>query len=65
MRREKIKKNKYAQKRLPGGYSPTVMPLVFEHFDHWGEKASEYLRVLSALWRDDNGRYNIAKFKTH
>ena len=30
-----------------------------------GEKASEYLRVLSALWRDDNGRSNIAEFKTH
>ena len=55
MRREQIKENKYAQERLPGGYSPTVVPLVFEHFDRWGEKASEYLRVLSALWRDDNG----------
>ena len=55
MRREQIKENKYAQEQLPGGYCPTVVPLVFEHFGHWGEKASEYLRVLSALWRDDNG----------
>ena len=65
MRRKQIKENKYAQERLPGVYSPTVVPLVFEHFGHWGEKASEYLRVLSALWRDDNGRSNIAEFKTH
>ena len=65
MRRKQIKENKYAQERLPGGYSPTVVPLVFEHFSHWGEKASEYLKVLSALWRDDNGRSNIAEFKTH
>ena len=65
MRREQIKENKYAQERLPGGYLPTVVPLVFEHFGPWGEKASEYLRVLSALWREDNGRSNIAEFKTH
>ena len=65
MRREQIKENKYAQERLPGGYSATVEPLVFEHFGRWGEKASEYLRVLSTLWRDDNGRSNIAEFKTH
>ena len=65
MRREQIKKNKYAQERLPGGYSPTVVPLVFKHFGRWGEKASEYLRVISALWRNGNGRSNIAKFKTH
>ena len=37
MRREKIKKNKYAQKRLPGGYSPAVVPFVFKHFGRWGE----------------------------
>ena len=66
MRREQIKENKYAHERLPGRYSPTVVPLVFEHFGRWGvEKASEYLNVLSALWRDDNGRSNIAEFKTH
>ena len=55
MRREQIKKNKYAHERLPGGYSPTVVPLVFEHFGRRGKKVSEYLRILSALWRDDNG----------
>ena len=38
MRREQIKENKYAQERLPGGYSPTVVPLVFEHFGRWGRK---------------------------
>ncbi len=37
MRREKIKKNKYAQERLPGGYSPTVVPFVLKHFGRWGE----------------------------
>ena len=38
MRREQIKENKYAQERLPGEYSPTVVPLVFEHFGRWGRK---------------------------
>ena len=41
MRREQIKENKHAQERLPGGYSSTFVPLVFEHFGRWGEKASE------------------------
>ena len=36
MRREQIKEDKCAPGRLPGGYSPTVVPLVFEHFGRWG-----------------------------
>ena len=38
LRKKQITENKYGEKRLPGGYSPTVVPLVFEHFGHLGEK---------------------------
>ena len=38
LRRKQITENKYREKRLPGGYSPTVVPLVFEHFGHWWKK---------------------------
>ena len=41
--------NKYREETLPGGYSPTVVPLVFGHFGRWGEKAMDYLKVLSLL----------------
>ena len=52
LRKEQIKENKYREERLPGGYSPTVVPLVFEHFGCWREKATDYLKVLSTLSRD-------------
>ena len=38
LRREQSKENKYREETLPGGYSPTVVPLVFEHFGRWGGK---------------------------
>ena len=38
VRREQIKENKYTQERLPSGYSPTVVPLVFEYLTVGGRK---------------------------
>ena len=38
LRRKQITENKYREKTLPGGYSPTVVSLVFEHFGHWWKK---------------------------
>ena len=64
-RREDIKHNKYSQEQLPGGYTPTLIPLVFEHFGGWGEEASTFLDKLSKLYRDEEGRNNPSDFKTH
>ena len=59
-RREDIKPSK-----LPGGYTPTHIPLVFEHFGGWGEEASTFFNKLSNLYRDEEGRNNSSDFKTH
>ena len=56
---------KYSQEQLPGGYTPTLIPLVFEHFGVWGEEASTFLNKLSKLYRDEEGRNNPSDFKTH
>ena len=64
-RREDIKHSKYSKEQLPGGYTPTLIPLVFEHFGGWGEEASTFLNKLSNLYRDEKGRNNSSDFKTH
>ena len=46
-RREEIKHKKYSHETLPGGYSPSLIPLVMEHFGRWGQEASDYLSVLA------------------
>ena len=38
LRRKQIMENKYREEILPGGYSLTVVSLVFEHFGHWWKK---------------------------
>ncbi len=39
---------KYAKLALSGGgtTSPTLVPLVFEHFGRWGQEAERYLNTL-------------------
>ena len=61
--REKKKKAKYDKERLANGRSSSCIPIVFEHFGHWGGKASEYLNALAGLSRDDEGRKNPAEFR--
>ena len=63
--REEIKHKKYSHEMLPGGYSPSLIPLVMEHFGRWGQEASDYLNQLSRLSRDEDGRPNPSDFKTH
>ena len=53
-RRENLKIKKYDQKLLSGGFRPTFVPIVFEHFGCWGEKAENYLKKLSQLSRDED-----------
>ena len=64
-RREDIKHNKYSKEQLPGGYTPTLIPLVFEHFGGWGEEASTFLNKFSKLYRNEEGTNNSSDFKTH
>ena len=61
-KREDLKFSKYDQERLASGDSPAFTPLVFEHFGCWGEKAVDYLRVLSRKSRDAVGKSNTADF---
>ena len=64
-RRENLKVKKYDQELLPGGFRPTFVPIVLEHFGCWGEKAEDYLKKLSQLSRDKDGKPNASTFKTY
>ena len=68
-KRSNEKKANQGKQVRPGTTTQWILancrPSCIRTFWPLGEKASEYLRVLSALWRDDNGRSNIAEFKTH
>ena len=64
MRREELKLSKYKEEKVPGGCSPSVVPLVFEHFGRWGERATNYFNAIASMWRDENGQTNVAEFKT-
>ena len=54
-RREIRKTTKYSQVKIPGVSSFSFVSLVFEHFGHWGEEATNYLQELSARSTDDGG----------
>ena len=64
-RREELKHKKYAAQELSGGFLPSAIPLVFEHYGRWGEEAQKYLRSLSVLSRDEDGRNNASQFTTY
>ena len=40
-RRDELKHKKYAAQELPGGFLPSAIPLVFEHYGRWGGRSSE------------------------
>ena len=60
-----LKIKKEDQELLPGGFQPTFMPVVFKHFGCWGQKAEDYLKKLSQLSRDEDGKPNALTFKTY
>ena len=51
LRRAKIKAKKYMGEMLPQGSSPSVVPLVFEHFGPWGESIRVSGQSLTSLKR--------------
>ena len=59
---ENRKLTKYGQVTLPSASSLTLVPLVFEHFGHWEERATRYLQELSTRSTDDNGNKNAKEF---
>ena len=64
-RREENKMSKYSESHLPNGLTPSMIPLVFEHFGTWGEKANNFLKTLSKRSIADNGGKNPSEFKTY
>ena len=61
-RREKRKEDKYQHERLPAGDVMSFVPLIFEHFGHWGEKAEGFLKELSKELTDEDGHSNTCEF---
>ena len=58
-KREAEKMAKYAAEQLPGGGRPNCIPLILEHFGHWGQEAETFLKHLSkrarmSEWSKDN-----------
>ena len=64
-RRENLKIKKYNQELLPGGFQPTFVPIVFKHCGFWEEKAEDYLKTLSQLSREEDGKPNASTFKSY
>ena len=64
-RREKIKHTKYDSQLLPGGYAPTAIPLVFEHYARWSDEAQQFLKILSLMSYNEDGCQNASNFTTY
>ena len=64
-RREKVKHTKYDSQLLPGGYTPTAIPLVFEHYGRWGDEAQQFLKTPSLMSYDEDGHQNASNFTTY
>ena len=39
-----------------------MIPLVFEHFGHWGSEGEKFLHYIARLSRNDQGKKNEADF---
>ena len=63
LEREMKKINKYSNEQLLGGASLNFIPLVHEHFGHWGQAAKQFLDSLAKWSRDIEGNPNMAEFK--
>ena len=60
-RGEKI--NKYSNQQHPGSCKATFIPMIFEHFGCWGEKADNYLNQLAKRSRDVESGLSEAQFR--
>ena len=64
-RKEQTKSEKYSMERLPGKEAVRLVPLVLEHFGHWGQQAEKYLHQLSIKSTDEHGKNNNSQFKIY
>ena len=54
----------YKQELLPGGSAPNMIPLVYEHFGHWGSEAESFLCHLAKKSCTVEGQQNTVEFVT-
>ena len=47
---------------LSGGSAPNMIPLVYEHFGHWGSEAESFLCHLAKKSRNVEGQQNTVEF---
>ena len=57
---KKTKKN--TNEHLLGGARPNFIPLVFQHFEYWGQATEQFLDSLAKTYRDAKGNSNMAEF---
>ena len=57
------KRNKYSNQQHQGSCKATFIPLIFEHFGCWGEKADNYLNQLAERLRDVESGSSEAQFR--
>ena len=65
LRREEKKIEKYQKETRPGGFSPNLIPLVFEHYGRWGTEGEKFLNKISHRSTDEDSKSNTADFKTY
>ena len=64
-KREEKKIEKYRGEKHTSAISSPLVPLVFEHFGHWGNEGQKFLHQLSLRSRDDDGKANSTDFKAY
>ena len=62
-KREETKINKYLNQQHPRSCKAAFIPLIFEHFGCWGEKADNYLNQLAKRSRYIESGSNEAQFR--
>ena len=64
LRAENRKNLKYSKEILPRGHHTHCIPLVFEHFGHWGWEAQKFFANISKSSVDEEGKSNANEFKS-
>ena len=64
LKREGKKMEKYGHEVLLCGSKPDLIPLVFEHFGHWGKSAELFLQKLAEKSKSVGDAKSAAKFTT-
>ena len=57
--------DRQTDRSFPGEEAVRLVPLVLEHFGHWGQQAEKYLHQLSLGSTAEGGNSNSSQFKTY